>query len=222
MIAAGQPCPITQGELTFTAALLLISGARCAGPVYCGRWRAPVCYRCRWLVPVAGGGHRWPAPVVPVAGRLPAPVPVAGAGCRCRCRLPAPVAGTQKMCIMNKPPTTVVFVLRHHRPSKEGTPFRKLSSRPLGCADRCFGLIPVPNGACFPPRSPRPALCAVRVCRICTALLSSSPTPAKGSTHVDWRSGFGPSTGPLFTTWRSRRQHGEGCSRWIVHAMDWS
>ena len=40
-------------------------------------------------VPVAGGGHRWPAPVVPVAGRLPAPVPVAGAGCRC----PAPVAG---------------------------------------------------------------------------------------------------------------------------------
>ena len=40
---------------------------------------------------MAGGGRRWPVPVVPVAGRLPAPV----AG-----RLPAPVAGTQKKCIM--------------------------------------------------------------------------------------------------------------------------
>ena len=32
---------------------------------------------------MAGGGRRWPVPVVPVAGRLP-----------------APVAGTQKKCIM--------------------------------------------------------------------------------------------------------------------------
>ena len=82
MIAAAQPCPITQGELTFTAALLPIPGALFRYTVAGGGRRF-----------VAGAGCRRRLPV-PVAGRLPVPVPVAG-------RLPAPVAGTQKMCIMD-------------------------------------------------------------------------------------------------------------------------